>query len=231
MKRSEINGIISQTKVFLEEQNFAMPPFAAWGVDDWREKGEEVREIVERRLGWDVTDHGSGAFLTSGLVLFTLRNGSPEGFQSGQGKTYAEKIMIVEPGQSSLLHMHLVKMEDIINRGGGRIAFELYRATEDHELSEADVEVSLDGVRRMVPSGEVIELGRGESITLAPKVFHRFWGVNERVLLGEVSSVNDDVGDNVFYDPSQKKRYPAIEEDQQPLHLLCTEYERYWGKK
>ena len=36
------------------------------------------------------------------------------------------------------------------------------------------------------------------------------------------SEVNDDNTDNRFYDPLG--RFPAIEEDEPPLHLLCDEY-------
>jgi hypothetical protein len=43
--------------------------------------------------------------------------------------------------------------------------------------------------------------------------------------VGEVSSVNDDNTDNRFYRPMP--RFPEIEEDESPLHLLCTDYPRY----
>ena len=42
------------------------------------------------------------------------------------------------------------------------------------------------------------------------------------VLLGEVSQVNDDKNDNRFNPPVG--RFPAIEEDEEPYRLLCTEY-------
>jgi D-lyxose ketol-isomerase len=41
-------------------------------------------------------------------------------------------------------------------------------------------------------------------------------------LIGEVSSVNDDATDNRFYTPLP--RFPDIEEDEAPAHLLCNEY-------
>jgi hypothetical protein len=50
--------------------------------------------------------------------------------------------------------------------------------------------------------------------------------VGERVLVGEVSKVNDDHTDNRFYEPVG--RFPAIEEDEAPLHLLVNDYERYY---
>ena len=42
------------------------------------------------------------------------------------------------------------------------------------------------------------------------------------VLLGEVSQCNDDSNDNRFNPPMG--RFPAIEEDEAPYRLLCTEY-------
>jgi D-lyxose ketol-isomerase len=46
------------------------------------------------------------------------------------------------------------------------------------------------------------------------------------VLVGEVSLVNDDNIDNRFFDPVG--RFPAIEEDEPPLYLLCNDYSRYY---
>jgi D-lyxose ketol-isomerase len=58
-------------------------------------------------------------------------------------------------------------------------------------------------------------------------VYHRFYGESGkgRVLVGEVSAVNDDRTDNRFYEPVG--RFPEIEEDEKPLHLLVTDYPRY----
>jgi D-lyxose ketol-isomerase len=46
------------------------------------------------------------------------------------------------------------------------------------------------------------------------------------VLCGEVSLVNDDHTDNRFYEPAG--RFPEIEEDEPPLHLLVTDYVHYY---
>ncbi len=45
------------------------------------------------------------------------------------------------------------------------------------------------------------------------------------VLIGEVSSVNEDEHDNRFY--GEVGRFPAIEEDCPPTHLLVSDYEKY----
>ena len=89
---------------------------------DWKKKGEEVSEIVDRRLGWDITDFGRGKFCKCGLAIFTLRNGNPVAdLPSGKGKLYAEKILMFKHDQVCPFHFHWHKMEDIINRGGGEL--------------------------------------------------------------------------------------------------------------
>ena len=42
------------------------------------------------------------------------------------------------------------------------------------------------------------------------------------MLIGEVSSVNDDEADNVFRDPIG--RFAGVEEDVEPTHLLVSDY-------
>ena len=224
MKRSEINTIMRSANSFIRECGFFLPPFAYWSAADWQATGPEVQEIVEHCLGWDVTDFGSGDFARRGLFLFTLRNGHPA---KPQSKPYAEKLLIVQQGQVTPLHFHWKKTEDIINRGGGTLAVKLYHSSPDEGLdAQADVHVSIDGVAHVVPPGGVVELRPGESITLTPYLYHEFWGVGGRVLVGEVSSVNDDSADNRFYEPVG--RFPTIEEDEPPLHLLGVDYARYY---
>jgi D-lyxose ketol-isomerase len=222
MKRSEINSLIRDADAFLKKRQFCLPPFAYWTPDTWTTRGEVVREIVDRRLGWDVTDFGQGDYHRIGLCVFTLRNGSP---QLRQGKPYAEKVLIVDVDQVTPLHFHWVKTEDIINRGGGRLVVQLYNATPDEGLADSPVAVNTDGVARTVNAGDTVVLGPGESITLPPRCYHKFWAADSRVLVGEVSSVNDDNVDNRFYEPAG--RFPQIEEDESPLHLLVGDYERY----
>jgi D-lyxose ketol-isomerase len=226
MKRSQINAILRNADAFIRSSGFYLPPFAYWSPEDWRHKGPEVREIVENRLGWDITDFGQGDIEHTGLFLFTIRNGHPRNWQTLSGKLYAEKIMIVEDRQVTPMHFHWSKMEDIINRGGGALAIQLYHATLEEELDEESaVQVSLDGVQRTFPAGAILRLQPGESISLPQRLYHKFWGEG-RVLVGEVSLVNDDTRDNRFLEPLG--RFPAIEEDEAPLYLLCSDYDRYY---
>jgi hypothetical protein len=226
VKRSEINGILREGKCFIESCQFHLPPFAYWHPEDWRRKGPEVQEIVEANLGWDVTDFGCGEFERSGLLLFTLRNGNPDDLKRGEGKLYAEKILVIRQGQVTPFHFHWDKTEDIINRAGGRLMISVHDATDDDGLADTDVSLSVDGIRRVVPAGGTITLTPGESITVSSRLYHKFWAADGSVLAGEVSLVNDDDTDNRFYEPLG--RFPEIDEDEPPLHLLCTDYGDYW---
>jgi D-lyxose ketol-isomerase len=227
MKRSEINTIMREADAFIKSHGFRLPPFAYWTPADWQAKGQEVGEIVDHNLGWDITDFGQGDYGRTGLFLFTVRNGNPDNLKTGQGKLYAEKIMIVGVDQITPLHFHWHKVEDIINRGGGKLVIQLHNSTADDGLADTDITVSLDGVKRTLKAGDAVTLGPGESITLPARLYHKFWGAEGRVLVGEVSVVNDDQADNRFYEPVG--RFPEIEEDEPPLYLLVNDYPTYYA--
>ena len=220
MKRTEIDTAVRRLRLFAAEHHFHFPPWAHWSPRDWAAAGSEADEIRRCGLGWDVTDFGSGRFPELGLTLFTLRNGPPAA--SVGAKDYCEKIMLVGPGQVTPCHFHFAKMEDIINRAGGRLVIRLHNAADDETLDgSSDVSVQVDGVTRTFPAGGELALGPGESVTLPPRLYHSFWGEGA-VLVGEVSRVNDDTGDNRFLEPLP--RFPAIEEDAPAEFVLCTEY-------
>jgi D-lyxose ketol-isomerase len=200
---------------------FALPPFAFWAPADWRSKGAEYDEIRENQLGWDLTDFGSGDYGRIGLLLFTLRNGNPH--KASSKKPYAEKILIAGPGQVTPYHYHQSKMEDIINRGGGTLNVQVYASLGEKRLDgKSPVPVAVDGRNFTVPPGTVIRLDPGESVTLFQGIFHQFWCDQGRLLLGEVSMVNDDHADNFFLE--DRGRFPEIEEDEPPLRLLVGDY-------
>ncbi len=229
MRRSEINAIIRSADAFIQACGFHLPPFAYWTPAEWAAKGPEATEIVENRLGWDITDFGLGDYGKCGLFLFTVRNGHPDNWRTLRGKLYAEKLMIVEVGQVTPLHFHWKKMEDIINRSGGKLMIKLHNSLPDESLDlTGDVTLSVDGVRRTFPAGGTLELAPGESVSLTPYCYHEFWGADSKVLVGEVSMVNDDAQDNRFYKPVG--RFPTIEEDEAPLHLLVSDYDGVYGR-
>lgn len=222
MKRSEINTIIKKFEEMLEEYRFALPPFLRFTNEQWQNKGREYDEIRHNMLGWDVTDYGEGNYDKLGLALITIRNGNVH--NKTYAKTYAEKIMMVEEGQVSPMHFHWNKMEDIINRGGGELVFNLYNVGENESLANTEVKISKDGRVYKVAAGEDVILKPGESLTLYPYSYHEFTvkvGTGT-TLVGEVSMCNDDNTDNRFLNPLG--RFPEIEEDEEPYRLLCTEY-------
>lgn len=226
MKRSEINKEIIRAKELFESIGFKLPAFASWTPKEWASKGDEVEEIVENSLGWDVTDYGLGKYDKVGLFLFTIRNGNYKN-RDKYPKGYAEKIMVSKVAQVAPMHFHWKKREDIINRGGGILSLELYKADKNEELGDEDFFVSIDGVRHHLKAGDVVKLKPGESICLEPYIYHAFTAEGSDVVIGEVSDVNDDENDNRFHEPIG--RFPQIEEDETPIHLLCNEYTK-WKK-
>jgi D-lyxose ketol-isomerase len=225
MKRSEINAILRRADEFISSRGFILPRFARFEPEKWKTLGAEWDEVRRNMLGWDVTDYGRGRFEEIGLTLFTIRNGSLSDTRGT--KKYAEKLLISEEGQICPMHFHFSKTEDIINRGGGNLIIELWKALPDGGMSGDAFDVSFDGERRRVEAGALVTLVPGDSVTLEPYVYHEFWAEKwkGRVLVGEVSSVNDDNADNRFFEP--QGRFPEIEEDEPPLFLLCNEYRRF----
>ena len=223
MKRSEINAAIKNAKKLFADYRISLPPFVLWTPEEWKTKGSEVQEIKDNMLGWDITDFGQVDFSKIGLFLITIRNGNQLNAKK-YPKPYAEKLMVVQEKQITPMHFHWNKMEDIINAGGGNLIIKLYNSTPDEKLADTDVVVSMDGVRHTFSAGTEVRLEPGQSITLTPGLFHRFWGEEGKgtVIVREVSMCNDDSNDNCFYDPAG--RFPVIEEDEAPLHLLCNEY-------
>jgi D-lyxose ketol-isomerase len=223
MKRSEINGIMEEADGFIRSFGFVLPPFAYWSPEEMKARRDEIGGIVSGRMGWDITDYGQGDFARLGLFLFTLRNGRLADLQRGGGMCYAEKLLISRQDQVSPMHRHYLKAEDIINRGGATLCIELFGSAGDGSFDEsAGGRVLCDGVARDFGPGDVLRLAPGESVTLMPGDWHAFWGEGGDVLIGEVSTVNDDETDNWFREPVG--RFAQVEEDERPRHLLVSDY-------
>ena len=152
MKRSEVNKIITGVSDFFEKHHFMLPEWASWAPEKWKGKYSVCSEIIDNKLGWDITDFGSGDFKRQGLSLFTIRNGNWD----KKDKLYCEKIMVADEEQETPMHFHWNKTEDIINRGGGNLVMELYMATADDKFSREPVTVSIDGVLTTVERRETI---------------------------------------------------------------------------
>ena len=226
MKRSRINQIMAEADEMIRHHGFTLPPFAYWTPEEFRAESENARHVIDARCGWDITDYGAGRFDDMGLFLFTLRNGRLADLQRGGGMCYAEKLLISRQDQLSPMHTHVIKAEDIINRGGATLVVELFGSDDDGNFAEdRGGTVWCDGARRDFAAGEKLNFAPGESVTLMPGDWHAFWGEGGDVLIGEVSTVNDDETDNIFREPIG--RFANVEEDEAPTHLLVSDY-RAW---
>lgn len=226
MKRSQINQVIADAITFINEFRFKLPPFAFWDVETWKVNQKQASHLIEAGLGWDVTDHGQGDFDKSGLVLFTVRNGNPS---NSEAHGYAEKLMVSQVGQVVPFHFHKQKTEDIINRGGGLFKIEVYNSTDDGQLEQSDCQVFIDGQAQRVQAGTVFTLKPGSSIHIPPGLYHKFWSEEASVLIGEVSTVNDDLTDNYFLE--EVGRFPTVDEDELIKHLLVSDYKNILKEK
>ena len=226
MKRSTINSIMAEADDLMRKYGFTLPPFAYWTPEAFAARKDIARNVIDARCGWDITDYGAGDYHKMGLFLFTLRNGRLADLQRGGGMCYAEKLLISKQDQLSPMHTHALKAEDIINRGGATLVVELY-GSDDHGRFAEDKggTVLCDGIRTDFSAGQKLKLAPGESVTLMPGDWHAFWGEGGDVLIGEVSTVNDDETDNIFREPIG--RFANIEEDVPPTHLLVSDYERW----
>lgn len=158
---------------------------------------------------WDVCDFGYDDLDHFGLVLVNLCE-EPE---------YCEKLMYAKKGMITLRHGHARKKEDIICRWG-RFGITLWNQRRDGDGEP--VEVQIDGVRRTVTAGEQLEIPAGSRITLHQHLYHSFVPLSDECIIGEVSTANDDVNDNIFA-AEDIARYPTIEEDCTPLVRLLSE--------
>lgn len=225
MKRSQINKEILFARRILEENFFHLPKLAYFDKQEWLKRKNEQKIAIANGMGWDITDYGQGRFDEFGLCVFTLRNGNLDPKKSLI--TYSEKVLVMKPGQRLPLHMHVTKIEDIINRGLGTLVIQLYNSIDEYTVDyESDVTIFFDAVEKRLKAGEIVELSPGESVTITPGHYHKFWAKAEDGILicGEISTINDDLRDNRHVE--KITRFIEIEEDEEPIGLLKNEYER-----
>ena len=227
MKRSLVNEAIRYSLELLEKNNFRLPDFGYWTLDEWKRHKDELDWVKQLMLGWDLTDHGLGRFDEIGCTLFTIRNGML--YKPEVGVPYAEKLLIFKAGQRLPTHYHGFKTEDIINRAGGPMFIKLYN-TVDGKVVDTPVSVYQDGFKHTYQPGEEVLIYPGNSISIMPGVAHTFGpkpGCGD-LICGEVSKINDDNIDN-YHVEIPPKQYAEIEEDEPIIHPLCNEYERLLG--
>ena len=161
---------------------------------------------------WDITDFGLGNFAQWGLTLINLA-AEPE---------YCEKLMYARRGQTTPCHTHRKKKEDIICRFG-ELSLRLWPQKPASTLGEGvTFSVSVEGKPRAVVAGRPFTLAAGSRVTLLPGVWHEFSSASEECIIGEVSTANDDEGDNFFLN-SEVGRFPSIDEDERPHVSLLTD--------
>jgi len=220
MKRSQVNALLREAEALFAGAGLALPPWARWSPAEWAAHPQAAAFCKCRQIGWDVTDFGAGDFFRKGLVLLCTRNGI---VGDDDERSYAEKLLVVREGQEAPYHFHRFKMEDIICRGGGNLVVQLFDTDERGEPLALPVRARLDAEVREVPARAPILLHHGESVTLPPGQAHRLTAEpgHGTVVLGEVSRVNDDFTDNVFFEPTS--RFPPVEEDAPALYPLWSE--------
>lgn len=222
MQRSQINNSLRWAVELLNKYKIMLPRFAYWNIDEWEANKAETAAIRTVMQGWDITDFGRENFEKIGAVLFTVRNGSLSNV--GMGTPYAEKYIMLREGQCLPLHFHACKTEDIINRGG-LLSLVFYNSRADGSVDyESDVDVYSDGIKLTLKAGEELLVTCGNSATITPGLYHLISAKGDSLVIGEVSSVNDDMTDNYFAE--KVSRFSAIEENELPLYPLCNEYDK-----
>ncbi|MDO8683739.1 MAG: D-lyxose/D-mannose family sugar isomerase [Armatimonadota bacterium] len=221
LTRSEANAVLRDARDFFSSFGNFLPPQALWSVEEWLEHKNAMEPAIRGGCGWDIFKPAPD-YAKEGLTLYTLTNGYPGSYQ-----VYAEKLLMSIPGQVCPMHYHAIKQEDIICAGGSNMHIELYRAENEKQLSDKPVEVVINGGLRTVKAGEELALKPGERITLAKRMFHRFWADPNGAgpsFIREVSMVNDDATDNYFL--GEIGRFADVIEDEPILWPLCTDYKK-----
>ena len=220
MKRSEINFAINKAKQIMEEYSWTLPIWGYWTKKEYEENPKIRKYLKEHQMGWDVTDFGKGMFNQQGITLFCIRNGIQG---KNEDKPYAEKLLFMYEGQEIPYHSHKVKLEDIINRGGGDLALEFVEVDNNLQEFKNDILVSVDGEDKTIKPHEPLILKRGQSVTVERNIYHKFYAAKGTgmVMAGEVSQVNDDNNDNYFLETVG--RFSKIEEDEEAIHPLWNE--------
>ena len=220
MKRSQVNTLLREAESLFAQCGIALPPWAHWSPAVWRAHPQAAAFFRRRQIGWDVTDFGTGDFARKGLVLLCLRNGI---VGLDEERSYAEKLLVLREGQEAPYHFHRFKMEDIIVRGGGNMVLQVFDTDETGAPLDLCVHARIDAEVLRVAARAPIVLRHGQSVMLPPGQAHRLTAEAGAgtVVLGEVSRVNDDLTDNVFFEPTA--RFASIDDDEPALRPLWSE--------
>jgi D-lyxose ketol-isomerase len=220
LKRSNLTSLIADAKALAASYHRVLPSWSNWGIADYVAKPDVARYVKNRQMGWDVTDFGGSNFDERGLLLFCLRNGIQG---NPTEKPYAEKMLVVGEMQETPFHLHHVKLEDIINCGGGNLMIEFLYKESETSSPDRPITVKADGETVVLAPREPLRLHPGQSVTVERGIYHRFYAeAGAGPCLGwEVSQVNDDFTDNYFLEDGG--RFSSVEEDAPIVHPLWHE--------
>ena len=225
MKRSLIDARIEAMLAACERHGVRLPAFALWSENDYRADPSAAARILEGGLGWNVVEFEPDAFARHGLTVFTLRMGDWRQLGHGRGRLYGEKALLAEDGQRTPHHYHIVKTEDIVNRGGAKFVVELVKVDRAGVALKERFRALKDVKMLDLGPGDRVTLEPGESLTLEPYVAHAFWARGGATLAGEVSLVNDDRTDNYFLSPLRAPA--AIVEDAPRRFVTVRDHARF----
>ena len=204
---------------FCDRHGVKLPSFALWGEEEYRADPAAARRIAEGGLGWNIVEFKPGGFAREGLSVFTLRMGDWRKLATGRGRLYAEKALMAEDGQRTPHHYHIVKTEDVVNRGGARFVVELFKVDRSGAPLKERFRVLKDARVHDLNAGDRVSLEPGEGLLLEPFVAHAFWAEGGATLAGEVSLANDDASDNYFLPPPAP---PTPIDEDRPLRYVTT---------
>ncbi len=153
MKRSEINAAIITAKKMMDEYNWTLPKWGYWSMEDYKSNLKMTKYLKDHQMGWDVTDFGKDNFNSQGITLFCIRNGIQSNVND---KPYAEKLLFMQESQEIPFHSHKIKLEDIINRGGGDLAIEFLEIdNKDHMNLRIKYLGKLENIMRQLKKEEI----------------------------------------------------------------------------
>ena len=227
MKRSFIESRIEAMLALCDKHGVALPPFALWDEAQYRADPAAAKRIAEAGLGWNIVEFQQGGYFREGLSVFTLRMGDWRHLGAGRGRLYGEKALMAEDGQRTPHHYHVVKTEDVINRGGAKFIVELVKVDRSGAPLKERFRVLKDVKTLDLGPGDRVTLEPGESLVLEPFVAHAFWAEGGVTLAGEVSLANDDMTDNYFF-PTPEPPAP-IDEDRAKRFVTTRDHARLVG--
>ena len=143
-------------------------------MEDYKSNPKMTKYLKDHQMGWDVTDFGKDNFNNQGITLFCIRNGIQSNVND---KPYAEKLLFMQESQEIPFHSHKIKLEDIINRGGGDLAIEFLEIDNKDQQLLKKITVLVDGEKIELDPHEPLILKKGQSVTVERNIFHRFYSV------------------------------------------------------